>query len=82
MGGVCHCESNNKKRRGDKGDGDVNVNMVEIQEGIKIEYTDGNEYTGGMVLGKRSGYGMMRYVDGSVYKGEWVDDLYEGYGSM
>ena len=49
--------------------------------GVRTEnYPDGTSYTGGMVDGKRSGFGTYSWADGTSYEGGWRNGLRVGRG--
>lgn len=38
-----------------------------------MTYSDGKEYTGGFVAGKKHGYGEEKHPNGTVMAGNWED---------
>lgn len=47
---------------------------------IKSKYTP--QYSGGMVNGKKDGYGVLIMPNGDKYEGEWKNDLQNGQGTF
>lgn len=48
----------------------------------KVQWDNGNVFTGTLVQGRAEGRGSMRWSNGDTYEGDWKNDLQQGKGSM
>lgn len=45
-----------------------------------ITYSDGSQYKGEVIDGKRHGEGFIQWVNGDTYEGQWLNDMPHGQG--
>lgn len=57
----------------------INKKSIKIE---KIEFTNGDKYSGNIVNGGKKGQGIYIYSDGGKYAGGWNNDLKAGYGTL
>ena len=50
--------------------------------GKMINLSDGSEYEGDIVQGKKDGRGILKFRDGTIYEGEFRDDNFNGNGVL
>ncbi len=54
--------------------------VIHMKVKIPGSYVNSYKIEGGVLNGKRSGYGVYTTAKGNKYEGEWLDDLKHGKG--
>ena len=53
---------------------------LEEHPGKRVVYADGSSYTGSLVNGRKSGFGIFLWSDGAEYRGSFIDGEPDGEG--